>query len=60
MTRDPKITEFDVPSLVNEDVGGFDVSVDHAELLLEVVEGFDGGNGHFPYDVLRERLLQRF
>lgn len=39
-TRDAKVAEFHVAPLVQEDVGGLDISVDDAVLLLEVVQCF--------------------
>ena len=40
-SRDAKVAEFHVASFVQEDVGRFDVAVDDAVLLLEVVQCFD-------------------
>ena len=59
LTRDAKITELDLALIVEQNVGGFDISVDHPVLVFQVVEGVEGGNGHLAADVLRYRRFQQ-
>ena len=59
LTRDAKITELDLALIVEQNVGGFDISVDHPVLVFQVVEGVQGGNGHLAADVLRYRRFQQ-
>ena len=55
-----EITEFDPALCVEEDVRRFDVSVDDIVFLLQIVEGFDGGDGHLAAHVLGDGPLQLF
>lgn len=49
LPADPEITEFNVALSVEEDVGGFYVTVDDTERGVQVVQGVDHRQGNLSY-----------